>query len=100
MLNTQLFARINYVASRNLALVHEVVDLLQLRQTDNLERCLDEAAAVEVECLRGIFAIADVRALDGDHLDDRLEHRGAKVGAGWETDADDGTSWADVLWIS
>lgn len=35
--------------------------------------------------------------LDSDHLDDGLEDGGLQVGTGGETNADDGTAWADVL---
>ena len=77
--------------------MHQVVDLLELGETDGLVRALDQAAAVEVECLGGVLAVADVAALDGDHLDDGLEDGSLEVGAGGQTDADDCAAWADVL---
>jgi len=69
----------------------------ELRETDDLVRGLDQTAAVELECLCGVLAVTHVRALDGDHLDDGLEHGCAEVGAGGETDAHDCATWADVL---
>lgn len=77
--------------------MHEVVDLLELRQTDSLEGNLDEAAGEEVDGFGAVLAVADVRALDGDHADDGLEDGGTEVGAGGETDADDCAAGADVL---
>jgi hypothetical protein len=77
--------------------VHQVVHLLELGETDGLVRALDQAAAVEVERFGGVFAVADVAALDGDHLDDGFEDGGLEVGAGGQTDADDCAAGADVL---
>lgn len=77
--------------------MHQVVHLLELGEPDDLEGSLDQAAAEESERLSGVPAVADVGALDGDHLDDRLEDGSAQVGAGGETDANDGSAWADVL---
>jgi len=77
--------------------VHEVVDLLELGKTDGLVRALNQTTAVELECLGGVLAVADVAALDGDHLDDRLEDGCLEVGAGGQTDAHDCTAWADIL---
>lgn len=36
-----LLRGVQYISTSNLSLVHEIVDLLQFRQTDDLERCLD-----------------------------------------------------------
>lgn len=77
--------------------MHQVVDLLELGEADGLVRALDQAAAVEVERFGGVLAVADVAALDGDHLDDGLEDGGLEVGAGGETDAYDRAAGADVL---
>jgi hypothetical protein len=95
-----LLGGVDDVAASDLALVHQVVHLLELGETDNLVRRLDQAAAVELERLCGVPAVAHVRALDGDHLDDGLEYGCAEVGAGGETDAHDCTAWADVLLTS
>jgi uncharacterized protein (DUF736 family) len=35
--------------------------------------------------------------LDPNHLDNRLEHGRTQIGTGWETNANDGTTWANVL---
>ena len=58
---------------------------------------LDETAAVEVERLGRVLAVADVRCSDGDHLDHGLEDGCAHVGAGWQTNEDDCSSWSYVL---
>ena len=93
----RLLRSINDVAASDLALVHQVVHLLELGEADGLVRALDQAAAVEVERFSGVLAIAHVAALDSDHLDDGLEDWGLEVGAGGETDADDCAAGADVL---
>lgn len=77
--------------------MHQVVNLLELGETDDLVRALDEAAAVEVECLGCVLAVADVAALDGDHLDDRLEHGSLEVGTRRQTDANNRAAWTNVL---
>jgi hypothetical protein len=92
-----LLGGVDNISSGDLSFVHQVVHLLELGETDNLVRRLDQAAAVELERLCGVLAVAHVRALDGDHLDDRLEHGCAEVGAGGKTDAHDCAAWADVL---
>ena len=76
---------------------HQVVHTLELRQSYNLEWCLDETAAEEVNGLSAVSAVADVGCLDGDHLDDRLEDWGLDDCAWWETDEDDCAAWANVL---
>jgi len=88
---------INNVATGDGALLHEVVDALELAETDGLEGSLDEAAAEEVEGFAGVLTVTDVGTLDGDHLDDSLEDGRAEVGAGRETDADDGATGTNVL---
>ena len=93
----RLLRSINDVAASDLALVHQVVHLLELGEADGLVRALDQAAAVEVERFGGVLAVADVAALDGDHLDDGLEDGGLEIGAGGETNAYDCAAGADVL---
>ena len=99
MLNTapRLPRGVDDVAASDLALVHKVVDLLELGEADGLVWALDQAAAVEVERFGGVLAVADVAALDGDHLDDGLEDGGLEVGAGGQTNAHDCAAGADVL---
>jgi hypothetical protein len=63
------------VSSSNLSLVHLVVDHLELRETDNLEGSLDQATGVEVNGLGAVLAVAHIRSLYADHLDDGLEDR-------------------------
>jgi hypothetical protein len=92
-----LLGGVDDVAACNLALVHEIVHVLELGETDGLVRALDQTTAVELERLGGVLAVADVAALDGDHLDDRLEDGSLEVGAGRQTDAHDGAAWTDVL---
>lgn len=77
--------------------MHQVIDLLQLTEPNDLERRLDDPTTEELNRLGAVLAVTDVAALDRHHLDDGLEDRGAQVGAGGEADADDCSAWADVL---
>jgi hypothetical protein len=95
--SSSLLARVQDVSARDLARLHLVVDHLQLRQADDLERRLDEAAREKVNRLGAVLAVANIRALDADHLDDRLEDGRLEVRAGGQADADDGAARADVL---
>jgi hypothetical protein len=92
-----LLRGVNDIAACNLAFVHEVVNLLELRKTDCLVRAVDETAAVEVERLGCVLAVADVAALDGDHLDDGLEDGSLEVRTSGQTDAHYCAAWANVL---
>jgi hypothetical protein len=80
-----------------LASLHELVDLVELRETDSLEGDLDETAAEEVNGLSGISTVADVRSLDGDHANNCVEDGSRELSIGGETNADDSTARADVL---
>jgi hypothetical protein len=80
-----------------LASLHELVDLVELRETDSLEGDLDETAAEEVNGLSGISTVADVRSLDGDHANNCVEDGSRELSIGRETNADDSTARADVL---
>ena len=93
----RLFAGVHDIATDNLAGVHELVDLGELAEADNLVGGLDEAAGEKVQGLGSVLAVADVAALDGDHADDGLKDRGLEVGLGGETNADDRAVGADVL---
>jgi hypothetical protein len=77
--------------------VHLVVDHLELRKTNDLEGCLDHATSEEVNGLGAVLAVTDVRSLDADHLDDRLEDGGLEVSTSRQTDANDRSARADVL---
>lgn len=57
---------VNHIAASNGALVHEVVYTLELREADGLEWRLDKATAEELDGLGAVFAVTDVRTLDGD----------------------------------
>lgn len=92
-----LLGRVEYVAACDLACVHQIVNLLELGKSDRLEWGVYHAAAEELERLGCVLAVAHVRSLDGDHLDDGFEHGSAQVGSGGESDADDGAARADVL---
>lgn len=70
---------------------------MQFRQSDSLVWCFDETASEEFDGLGGIFSVADVGTLDGNHLDDGLEDWCAEIGAGWKTNANNGTARTDVL---
>ena len=94
---SSLLGGVEDVATSDLSLVHHVEDLGQLRETDGLEGSLDQALTVELDGFGGISAVADVGALDGDHSYDRLEDGSLEEGTCGQTDADDGTTRADVL---
>ena len=92
-----LLGGINDVSTSDSSLVHQVVHLLEFRQTNYLERSLDDTATEELDRLGAVLAVADVRAANSNHLDDRLEDGCAQVCAGWQTNADDSSSRSDVL---
>lgn len=77
--------------------MHQLVDLRQLLQVNNLEGCLDHTTSEEVNSLIAVLSVSDVRCLDADHLEDRLEHWCFDKGTCGQTDDDDGTAWSDVL---
>jgi hypothetical protein len=93
----RLSAGVDDVAADNLASLHELEDIVELRETDSLEGNLDEATAEEVDGLSGISTVADVRALDGDHANNGVEDGSGELGTGGETNAHDSTTRADVL---
>jgi len=93
----RLSAGVDDVATGDLASDHEVVDRLELGETDSLDGDSDESLAEELNSLSRVGTVTDVRALDVDHADDGIEDRGDEVGVGGETNADDGTARADVL---
>ncbi len=63
--------------------MHEVINLLELTETTGLVWGLDETSAEELDGLSRIGPVADVGALDGDHLDDGLKDGCAEVGSSW-----------------
>lgn len=60
MATTCSLRRVNDVSSSDLALVHQVVHLLQLAQANDLEWCLDDATAEELNGLGRVLAVTDV----------------------------------------
>lgn len=44
-----LLAGVNNITTRNLALVHKIIHHLQLRQTNRLERGVDQSSSIEVK---------------------------------------------------
>ena len=90
-------AGVDDVAACNLAFVHHVIDLLEFTHTDDLERCIDEATAEEINGLARVLAVAHVGTFDGLHADDGFEDWCAEVRTGWETDGDDGSAGPQVL---
>ena len=92
-----LLAGIDDVPASDFALVHHIVDLLQFAHANDFERRVDETAAEKVNGLARVLAVADIGSLDRLHANDRLEHRGAQVRAGRETDGDDGPAGSEVL---
>ena len=77
--------------------MHHVVDFLQFTHANNLERCVDETPAEEVNGLAGVLAVSDVRSLDRLDTNDGLEDRCAKVRTSGETDGNDGPTGSEVL---
>lgn len=97
LLSVHLSAGVHHIPTNHLALLHHVVDTLQLTQANGLEWCLDQTARIKVEGLLGVLPVADVAALDRDHADDRFEYRRGDASVGRETDAHDGATGADIL---
>lgn len=77
--------------------MHEIVNLLQLAHTNNLDWRLDETAAKEVNGFGGVFPIADVGAFDGDASEDCFEDWGFQESIHGESNDDDGAAGSDVL---
>jgi hypothetical protein len=80
-----------------LASLHELEDVVELRETNSLEGNLDETTTVEIDGLGGIGTVTDVRSLDLDHANDSVEDRSRELSTGGETDADNSTLGSDVL---
>jgi len=80
-----------------LASLHELEDLVELRETNSLEGNLDETTAEEVDGLSSIGTVTDIRSLDLNHANDSVEDGGRELSTSGETDADDGTLGSDVL---
>jgi hypothetical protein len=85
------------VSASDSALLHLVVNHLELRKSDDLEGCLDETTTVELDRFAAILTVTDIRSFYCDHLDNRLKHWCLEVRACWETDADDGAAGADIF---
>lgn len=77
--------------------MHKLVDLWQLLEIDRLEGCVDETACEEGESLLRVLSVADVRGLDANHLEHRLEDWCSDVCTGRQTNDDDGTSGSNVF---
>jgi hypothetical protein len=77
--------------------MHQIIDVLQLGQTDGLEGGVDQTAVEELKGLGRVAAVAHIGALDGDHLDDGLEDGCPEVGAGGEADGYNCAAGSDVL---
>jgi len=92
-----LLRRIQDIPSSNLTLVHLIIHHLQLRKPDNLERRLNQSPREEVNRLRAVLAITNIRSLDADHLDDRLKHRRLEVRTGRQSDANNRSARPNVL---
>jgi hypothetical protein len=80
-----------------LASLHELEDIVELRETDSLEGNLDEATAVEVDGLGSIGTVTDIGSLDLDHANNSVEDGSRELGTGGETNADNSTLRSDVL---
>ena len=95
-----LLFRLRYlqnISSRNLALVHQLVDLWQLFQVHNLEWSMDQAPLEEVKSLCTVRSVTDIAGLDADHPCHRLEDWCLDLGIRWQTDNDDCATWSDIL---
>lgn len=78
-------------------LTHELKNLGQILQRSSLERCLDQATSKEIHSLLAVLAVADVAALDFDHLDHCREDGSLEERIGRHTDGDDCTARTGVL---
>lgn len=94
---TILSAGIDDIPPCNLLLAHQIVDALQLAQSHHFVWSIDQAPLEELQGLGSIAAIAHVRALDGDHLDDGLEDGRAQKGASWQANGHNRASGADIF---
>ena len=97
MSHTHLSASINNIPANNLHICHHIIHRLQLTKTDNLVRALDKPTGEEVDSFLGILSVADVAALNLNHLDDRTEHGGLDISVRGQANADNGTEGADVV---
>lgn len=77
--------------------MHELVHLWKVLQIYRLEGGVNKPALEEVKSFRAVCSVADVRSLDSDHLEHRLEHWGANVGSGGKTDHNDSPSGSNVF---
>jgi hypothetical protein len=93
----RLSAGVNDIATGNLASLHELEDVVELRETDSLEGNLDEATAEEVDGLGGISTVADVRTLDLNHANNSVEDGSRELSTSGETNADNSALGSDVL---
>jgi len=93
----RLSAGVNDIATGNLASLHELKDVVELRETDSLKGNLDEATAEKVDGLSSIGTVTDVRSLDLDHANDSVKYGSRELSTSRETNADDGTLGSDVL---
>lgn len=91
-----LSAGIHHIATDNLVGVHHVEDTLQFTESHGLERRLDQAPCVEVECLLCILAVTNVATLDLDHAHNGLEDGRGNEGVTRQTNAAHDTAGADI----
>ena len=92
-----LLRSINDVSSSDLALVHELVHLVQFAQSARLIWCIDQTTSEELDGLCRVASITDVWTLDCDHLDDRLKDRCTEICTCWKTNGNDCPTRADIL---
>lgn len=77
--------------------MHLIIDVWQILEVDGLKWSMDETSSEEIKSLGRILSVADVRSLNSDHLEHRLEDWCSNVCTSWQTDDDDGTSRPNVL---
>ena len=77
--------------------MHQVVHLLQLAQSNNLERSFDESTLEEFDSLCSVLSVTYVRAFDGDAFDDGFENGCFEVCTSWKANGNDGSARSNVL---
>lgn len=77
--------------------MHHLVDLWQLLQIDSLEWRLDDATSEEFKRFSAVLSIANVAALNANHLDHRLEDRSLNLSPSRKTNDNDNAARPDVL---
>lgn len=91
-----LFAAVDDDSTNNLALLHFVVNLLQLGQLAHFVNRLDQSPGKELNGLDGIASGSDVRSLDLDTVQDGKEDIGFECCVCRHSDTHDTSLWSGI----